>query len=52
MRSFGCSYGIFDADTGDGIAVTQSDNTFTIGSPGANGAPSTGTGQSEESNIP
>ncbi|MEO0617129.1 MAG: hypothetical protein AAFY69_13450 [Pseudomonadota bacterium] len=48
----GWSVGIFDADTADGIAITQSGNTFAIGTPGANGAPSTGTGTAMETNLP
>lgn len=48
----GWSVGIFDADINDGIAVTQSGNTFVNGNPGADGAPSTGTGTAMESNLP
>ncbi|MEM6819109.1 MAG: hypothetical protein AAF578_09960 [Pseudomonadota bacterium] len=48
----GWSVGIFDADTNDGIAITQSNNTFTIGAPGADGAPSTGTGVAMPTNLP
>ncbi|MEO0347510.1 MAG: hypothetical protein AAF229_14820 [Pseudomonadota bacterium] len=48
----GWSVGIFDADTADGIAITQSGNTFTLGAAGADGAPSTGTGTAMETNLP
>ena len=47
----GWSYGIFDGDTGDNSTPILLNNTITPGPGGADGSPSTGTGQSGETNI-
>ena len=47
----GWSFGIFDGNLNDSFAVSVSDNQFTIGQGGADGAPKTGTGESGNTNL-
>ncbi|WP_371192882.1 hypothetical protein [Glaciecola sp. SC05] len=47
----GWSFGIFDSNPNDNFAVFVSDNQFTIGQGGADGAPKTGTGETGDTNL-
>ncbi|MEX2259607.1 MAG: hypothetical protein WD672_12950 [Woeseia sp.] len=48
----GWSFGILDSNLNDGVSPVLDGNVFTLGTPGPDGTPSTGTGVGGEINMP